>query len=229
MDKRLEKAIKEKALEDLRALIRDGVDLEEPISDYPNALHLAVAYNNSSVIEILLESGANVNVVDKNGRTPLSRVTVGNSYKASQLVLARAKGLDLNAPQTKDALNAAMGRAADNLGSRRVYNILNQRMLEHDGPWFKVDDQTIKHIKFDWDSMIEVSEVFNFKAARQTTMVRDFENSMTNVEHCYFADIPENGIQFVKEALEELKVRDGGEGVDERILSQGFRYMKRRR
>ena len=226
----LKDAISKRDMLALQEVLKTDVDLETPItSDCPTALFYAAACDNSAAIEMLIEHGANVNAVNKHNRTPLSRYCVGHSFRSSQLALARAKDLDLTSAQTIAARDAAMGYAEENLGSRRVYNILNQRMLEHDGPWFKMDDQTIKHIKFDWDSMIEVSEVFNFKAARQTTAVRDFENSTTNVEHCYFADIPENGIQFVKEALEELKARDGGKEVDERILSQGFRYMKRRR
>ena len=42
------------------------------ISDNESCLHYAVLSNNKQIVNILLESGANLHCIDKRGRTPMS-------------------------------------------------------------------------------------------------------------------------------------------------------------
>ena len=70
-------------------LLKKGtVDLEQrhPNSEDRTILLLAVANSSASQTEMLLEAGANVNVVDKNGRTALHILARGSSNKEKEKI-----------------------------------------------------------------------------------------------------------------------------------------------
>ena len=58
-------------LDEVRQLLKSGVDPDTPGASQRTALHRAIAGDQTSVVEFLLDNKANVNVKDKSGRTPL--------------------------------------------------------------------------------------------------------------------------------------------------------------
>lgn len=76
--------------------------------------------------------------------------------------------------------------------------------------------------------MIEVTTIFNFRAAKMKEITRDYATGRSDVESTYFADLPQNAREQVVEALTELQKQDGGQDVDPRSLS-GVRHIQRSR
>ena len=56
---------------DVSRLLQDGADVNAGQSDGATALHWAAYHNDVSLAELLLESGANPEVANRNGSTPL--------------------------------------------------------------------------------------------------------------------------------------------------------------
>ena len=77
MDARIEELI--------RMLIRAGADVNEFMSEPP--LHIAVRVTNNSLVELLLQYGADVNATDADGQTALQHaIYQGNQHLANLLV-----------------------------------------------------------------------------------------------------------------------------------------------
>jgi ankyrin repeat protein len=55
----------------VNALIRAGLNVNEPTDKYGTPLHLAADRGNEGAVRTLLAHGADVNALDKSGRTPL--------------------------------------------------------------------------------------------------------------------------------------------------------------
>lgn len=60
-----------------------------------NALHLAALYDHTSVVRVLLDEGASVDLASSHGRTPLSWAAEGGSIGAIELLLERGARTDL--------------------------------------------------------------------------------------------------------------------------------------
>lgn len=68
----LEQAIKGGQIQEVRTLISEGVDIHQPSSSGVSPLHMAVINNQDEIAELLVKSGANVNVPDAStGASPL--------------------------------------------------------------------------------------------------------------------------------------------------------------
>jgi ankyrin repeat protein len=64
-------AASENNVDDLKMLLRNGIDPDIGDYDARTALHLAAAEGSLRVADALIEFGANINVVDRWGATPL--------------------------------------------------------------------------------------------------------------------------------------------------------------
>lgn len=56
----------------VKLLIGAGANLEQETFDFEKALHFACEFNNPSVVECLVQSGADINCVNLDGKSPLS-------------------------------------------------------------------------------------------------------------------------------------------------------------
>src|SRR5438132_3449598 len=72
-DLRLVNAAAEQDKAAIRALLKQGVDVNAKRADGATALLWAVHFNDGESIDLLLKAGANVNAADDHGVTPLAQ------------------------------------------------------------------------------------------------------------------------------------------------------------
>lgn len=93
---RLEQAIKAGQLEEVRGLIADGADINQPSESGVSPLHVAVINNQDDIAEVLVLAGANVNVPDAStGASPLHLSALYGRTKIATLLIR--KGANVNA------------------------------------------------------------------------------------------------------------------------------------
>lgn len=90
-DLRLLEAVKNQDQEAVRALLREGVDVNEAQPDGSTAIAWAAHWDDLETAELLLRAGADVNAANEYGATPLSLAcTNGNAAIVEQLLQAGA-------------------------------------------------------------------------------------------------------------------------------------------
>ena len=96
----IQKAISLGNLDKVLELLKNGLDVNEhsPSKDRLTALHYAVIYNQSNIVQVLLANGADINVVDYAGYTPLHAVAQHGHKEIVALLLE--KGEKINATNT---------------------------------------------------------------------------------------------------------------------------------
>lgn len=85
-------------LDTVKRLVGEGLDVNLEINrGYPySLLHAAVAYNALEIVNFLVSNGANVNLVNQYGDTPLD-IAERNSYDAiTQLLKDHKEKTDVN-------------------------------------------------------------------------------------------------------------------------------------
>jgi ankyrin repeat protein len=80
-------------LDELQALIRKGVNINEENEFGSTALHGAIAYKNLDAIALLLEHGADVAVQDRDGSTALHYACEHKLPRVAEELLKRNPGL----------------------------------------------------------------------------------------------------------------------------------------
>ena len=87
----LVEAVRAGNVENVRALLKQHVDVNRPQPDGTTALHWAARANATELARLLIGAGAKANVANRYGVTPLSlAVTNGNSVLAQMLLKAGA-------------------------------------------------------------------------------------------------------------------------------------------
>ena len=81
-------------LEILKLLIDNSIDIEARLSDGATALHTAALVGDNEAIKILLDAGANPNVVDDCNRKPLWAAVRENNVETVKLLLKRTKDIN---------------------------------------------------------------------------------------------------------------------------------------
>src|SRR5437763_792096 len=87
-DLRLVTAAAEQDKAAIRALLKQGVDVNARRVDGATALLWAVHFNDQETIDLLLRAGANVNAADDHGVTPLAQAVENNNIEVVQRLLA---------------------------------------------------------------------------------------------------------------------------------------------
>ncbi len=121
----LMRAIEDDRLEDALAIIRVGVDVNLKDGNNETALRLAVLKQSLSLVEALLEKGADANVASQSyGWTPLHTSVAMGNIPITELLLA--SGADVNAKDNGDT--TPLYRAAN--GKQAGHERLAQMLLE---------------------------------------------------------------------------------------------------
>lgn len=107
--------------------IEDGCDVNARdnrliLGNGCSPLHVAAAHNNAVMISLLLESGADVNAVDADGRTPLWVACSDGDYQAVAALLAA--GADAAIPDS-------LGRTPHGYLSDKIGRYAAIRVLVH--------------------------------------------------------------------------------------------------
>jgi len=107
-DLRLIEAAKARRIERVRALIREGVDVNARFGDDSTALHWAAYWDDGETVELLLSAGAQVNAADDHGITPLWLACANGATAATIERLIRAgAGVDVSHSSGESALMSA--------------------------------------------------------------------------------------------------------------------------
>ncbi len=190
--------------------------------EYASPLFYAFKKDKQDMAEILLANNADVNKTTKDGETVLA-LAGSDMQKNRQIVEAR--GFDASLKAHRKALNTMAEKKDKDAAHKAAYLYLRTVFTEK---WQKIDNETVSRTQFDKDGMVEITDHFNFKSAERTRYVRDFELDASHMQSCFFADMPQNARQAVKEAWEELKKRGGGQGIDARLALNEMRHYSRR-
>jgi ankyrin repeat protein len=84
-------AVRAGSAANVRALLKQQVDVNSPLPDGTTALHWAAHSNATELARLLIDAGANANAANRYGETPLSlAVTTGNPALAAMLLKAGA-------------------------------------------------------------------------------------------------------------------------------------------
>ena len=112
------KAFEKHDIEGVKKLLADGADPNERNADFGTALHAAMAYGSiqyeprtpdspCEIVKLLVEAGADLEAVDKQGRTALMYASLYFYYSVDYFI---EKGASLNAtdPEGRTALDLAI-------------------------------------------------------------------------------------------------------------------------
>lgn len=106
---------------EVRSLIARGTDVNAKDKGFSSrtALHTAVEENNLKIVSILLNSGADVNLLDENGNTPLMMLDEETNVEIIKLLVKYGTNLNIQNTENKRTalINAAM---EDNFKAMRV-------------------------------------------------------------------------------------------------------------
>ncbi len=97
---KLEKAVLSGQKKKVEKLLASGEDIDERTSNYCTPLSLAVRENKTEIVKLLLEKGANMEIMDTNGLSPLGEAVLeSNTYNIAKLLIE--KGANINIKNRK--------------------------------------------------------------------------------------------------------------------------------
>lgn len=190
-------------------------------------LYESVYYQHPDLLDIALRNGADPNL-GTSYASPLAKA-VENGYVSFCKSIVGAEGFDPQAPLNRKAWVMAEARQSESPRHAQVFRFLQNIYDPENGcGWHKIDEASVRHVSRTPDQMIEMTTVFNFRAAKLKEITRDYATNHTDVDSTYFADLPQNARGQVIDALEELQKQGGGKNIDPREIS-GVRHIQRSR
>jgi len=190
-------------------------------------LYAAVYHQNPTLLDTALRNGANPNW-GTSYTSPLMKA-VESGYVSFCQSIVNAEGFDPQIPLNRKAWSMAESRQGESPRHAQIFRFLQDIYDPENGcGWHKIDEESVRHVSRTPDQMIEMTTIFNFRAAKLKEITRDYATNRTDVESTYFADLPQNARGQVIDALEELQKQGGGKGVDPREIS-GVRHIQRNR
>lgn len=104
---RLVAAVRDSDAQAVRALVRQGVDVNAPEVDGATALHFAARNDDRAAVTLLLKAGAKANVANRYGITPLSLAVTNGSLPVVQALLAAGANPNAATPEGETVLMTA--------------------------------------------------------------------------------------------------------------------------
>lgn len=84
-----------------------GFDVNADLQNGRNGLHFAADYNQIEIIEYLLSKGANINLPDKHGITPLLASVYESNTECVRLLIKKGADKNLKAPDGRSYFECA--------------------------------------------------------------------------------------------------------------------------
>lgn len=201
------------------------VDVQKKDGD--TALRLAVIHNQTESVRLLLEAGANPNIQNEDGNTPLIRAVAQGYTEITKLLLKHGANPHIR--------NNDLMTASDHAKARNQYATLHlvtdflaqQQDSQQPAPaatpdttaeestlppvstatWHVTDDQEIARVSDKPAIGKKMTEIFNFRAERVITIIKDIQqNSETTLEK-NFAEVQNTG--WLEEAAKAYETATG--------------------
>lgn len=248
---RFQKAIQEKDLEKLKASIAEGADIDAQIMikeqerrrsysafddfpryeyhtvehECPNALLYVTSEGKLDLARELVNSGAGVNQ-EKGGKTCLYSAVARANREWVDLILG-SETFDWDVEGNRKTLKLAENQKDEGQAGKLMYHYLKHRYWQHDGPWKNASEQTISHVEYDEDGMIEITDRFNFASEERIRYMRDYTMNAVTSETLAFTDMSAKVQERVHEAWKALQKHNGTNHAATYKISRQRRYNHR--
>lgn len=126
-------AVQNEDVEEVRALIVGGADVNGRDRDKITPLFEAVEIGNLEITEMLLRFGAKVNIRDSRGQTPLMRIDDEASPEMIELLVRHGAKLNLMDSENNNALILAAGRVSPEVLKSLIVAGADVNMANKDG------------------------------------------------------------------------------------------------
>jgi len=217
-------------------LATPGIDVDAQKKDGDTALRLAVMHNQLESTRLLLEAGANPNIQNGDGNTALIRAAAQGYTEITRLLLEHGANPHIrnNNLWTAAAWAQRKGQSAT-LGMINRFIAETEPSPPHIPPtaegaeeaegagagtaatahankpsaavWHVTDDQEVARIAAKPALGKEITEIFNFRAERVITIIKDLQqNSETTLEK-NFADV--QNVAWLEEAAKAYETETG--------------------
>ena len=116
-----------KDVQSVKFCVENGAEINvkgSHVKTFP--LHSAVSSGNLAIVKILLQNGANVNIQNRTGKSPLSLAAAGNRLDLVKLLVQNGAQIDLKDNQNQTPLDLALINSHDTI----VYYLKNPNMTE---------------------------------------------------------------------------------------------------
>jgi hypothetical protein len=194
-------------------LAAPGIDVDAQKLDGDTALRLAVVHNQLESVRLLLAAGANPNIQNGDGNTPLIRAAAQGYTEITKLLLEHGAN-----PHIRNNDLSAAADLARNRGQRATYQLVTDFISAGHVParltapaaapeqqtaekpckpavaqWHVTDNQEIARVASKPALGLEVTEIFNFRAARVITILKDVNQKTETTLEKNFADVEGDG------------------------------------
>lgn len=206
------------------------VDVQKKDGD--TALRLAVIHNQTESVRLLLEAGANPNIQNENGNTPLIRAAAQGYTEITKLLLEHGANPHIRNNDLMTASDHAKARhqyatlhlVTEFLAQQEGSNQPAPAAIEPDtapadaseenatppfstATWHVTDNQEIARVSDKPAIGKKMTEIFNFRAERVITIIKDTQqNSETTLEK-NFAEVQNTG--WLEEAAKAYETATG--------------------
>lgn len=201
------------------------------LNNCKTALYLAVTHNQFDSTLLLLEAGANPNIQNGDGNTPLIRAASQGYAEITRLLLEYGAN-----PHIRNNNLSTAATCAQRNGQSATLSIINRFIAETEpvqphipataegaeeaaasatarankppaAVWHVTDDQEVARIAAKPALGKEITEIFNFRAERVITIIKDLaQNSETTLEK-NFADVQNTA--WLEEAAKAYETETG--------------------
>lgn len=198
------------------------IDTKDDEGDTP--LRIAAMSNQTETVRLLLEKGANPNIQNEYGNTPLIKASAQGYFEIARLLLEHGANADIGNNSGKTPLAWSM-----DLGHRKIETLLRTHMSlppreeepkppkkaekpvikdpSGDAEWHVTDTLEIARVAKKGKLGREITDIFNFRAQRLITVVRNFSSKQENVLDRNFSDIESHG--WLKDAADRYEEMTG--------------------
>jgi ankyrin repeat protein len=200
-----------------------GIDVDLQDNDGNTPLRLATVNNQTESVKLLLEKSANPNIQNNDGNTPLIRAVAQGYTEITKLLLQARANPDIRNNALMTAADFAVER-----GQSATLKILRSFTAEatdeaptpalpaavnDDTPvlptaaWHVTDELEIARVAQKPALGKEVTDIFNFRAGRVITIIKDLQKASETTLEKNFTDVENTG--WIAEAADAYAAQTG--------------------
>ncbi|MFN7113800.1 MAG: ankyrin repeat domain-containing protein [Alphaproteobacteria bacterium] len=205
-------------------LAAPGINVDAQKLDGDTALRLAVMHNQLESVRLLLAAGANPDIQNGDGNTPLIRAASEGYTEITKLLLEHGANPHIRNNNLYTAASfanantqlATLQLISDFIAAQKTPAPLPAAAPEETAEkphkhaaaqWHVTDDQEIARVASKPALGLEVTEIFNFRAARVITIIKDVRQKTEATLEKNFADVEGEG--WLAEAAKVYEAQTG--------------------